>query len=239
MRKLKKKKNKDLRVKKKHKLEPEGLKVREGQWNNESKTCMNWCQETPGKKTKGDKKEQNMKQNHKMAQVQKEKQELDVSPKKSGQTTGWIRTLSKSRGIRTQAIQDSKQVNLPKANKVSEDNFLDPKNTRPINIYSCWYRLFASMLTQSDSMKQWCKETLPSSILGGPETKGADMVTSELHDLLHTEGFFATLDLSQAFDNIQADVATTSMRTLGIPPRLTGVLRHQWLHQRRWMTWII
>ena len=86
-------------------------------------------------------------------------------------------------------------------------------------------------------MKQWYKETLPSSILGGPETKGADMVTSELHDLLHIEGFFATLDLSQAFDNIQADVATTSMRTLGIPPRLTGVLRHQWLHQRRWMTW--
>ena len=67
--------------KREHKLEPEGQKVREGQWNNESKTCMNWCQETPEKKPKGDKKEQTMKQNHKRAQVQKEKQELDVSPK--------------------------------------------------------------------------------------------------------------------------------------------------------------
>jgi hypothetical protein len=85
--------------KREHKLEPEGQKVREGQWNNESKTCMNWCQETPEKKPKGDKKEQKMKQNHKRAQVQKEKQELDVSPKKSGLTTGLIRTLSKSRGI--------------------------------------------------------------------------------------------------------------------------------------------
>ena len=66
------------------------------------------------------------------------------------------------------------------------------------------------------------------------------MVTSELHDLLHIDGFFAALNLSQAFDNIQAEVATTSMRTLGIPPippRLTGVLRRQWLHQQRWMTW--
>ena len=83
--------------KREHKLEPEGQKVREGQWNNESKTCMNWCQETPEKKPKGDKKEQKMKQNHKRAQVQKEKQELDVSPKKSGLTTDLIRTLSKSR----------------------------------------------------------------------------------------------------------------------------------------------
>jgi len=110
-----------------------------------------------------------------------------------------------------------------------------------VNIYSCWYRLFASMWAQSDSMKHWYKEPLPSSILGGPETQqGADMVTSELHDLLHIDGFFATLNLSQAFDNIQAEVATTSMRTLGIPPippRLTGVLRRQWLHQQRWMTW--
>jgi hypothetical protein len=163
--------------------------------------------------------------------------EIRVLPLNCLKTFHFITERWEIYGQTPQAIQDSKQVNLPKANKVSEDNFLDPKNTRPINIYSCWYRLFASMWAQSDSMKQWYKETLPSSILGGPETKGADMVTSELHDLLHIEGFFATLDLSQAFDNIQADVATTSMRTLGIPPRLTGVLRHQWLHQRRWMTW--
>lgn len=163
--------------------------------------------------------------------------EIRVLPLNRLKTFHFITERWEIYGQTPQAIQDSKQVNLPKANKVSEDNFLDPKNTRTINIYSCWYRLFASMWAQSDSMKQWYKETLPSSILGDPETRGADMVTSELHDLLHTEGFFATLDLSQAFDNIQADVATTSMRTLGTPPRLTRVLRHQWLHQRRWMTW--
>ena len=36
-------------------------------------------------------------------------------------------------GQTPEGIQDSKQINLRKANKVSEDNLLDPRNTRPIN----------------------------------------------------------------------------------------------------------
>ena len=36
-------------------------------------------------------------------------------------------------GQTPEGIQDSKQINLRKANNVSEDNLLDPRNTRPIN----------------------------------------------------------------------------------------------------------
>ena len=52
------------------------------------------------KKSRKATKKKKMKQNHKRAQVQKEKQELDVCQKTTGQTTGLISTLPKRRGIR-------------------------------------------------------------------------------------------------------------------------------------------
>ena len=91
------------------------------------------------------------------------------------------------------ALQFSRQINLIKPAKV-HNGTTTPKDLRPINVYSLFYRWWSSTCARSALITSWRTQTLPPSIVGGLGSAGTEELASQLADSLRSKGYLASLD---------------------------------------------
>lgn len=93
-------------------------------------------------------------------------------------------------------MSESKQVCIPKVNKISENNTLKVQDVRPISILSIFWRIYSSAWVKSDQVKKWTKRYLHDKVAHGKGAQGAE----ELIELLqsecagHRKGYLTSLD---------------------------------------------
>ena len=78
-------------------------------------------------------------------------------------------------------MSESKQVCIPKINKISENNALKVQDVRPISILSIFWRIYSSAWVKSDQVKKWTKRYLRDKVAAwerGPQDWGTYWVTS-------------------------------------------------------------
>lgn len=139
-------------------------------------------------------------------------------------------------GCTPQPLTFSRQVNLAKTGKIA-DGCCQVSNLRPINVYSLWYRWWASTWASCNIIKDWRHDLLPPEICGGPSSPGSEWIASKLSDALPRYGFLCTVDYSLAFDHVDGYVACQALKQAGVPAGLHKILLHQWTNQRRLLQW--
>ena len=132
-----------------------------------------------------------------------------------------------------QALWESIQCNLPKPNKVKNQR-IAVSQLRPICVYSIWWRLYSSMWTRAEGVRDWIANVLPKTSL---TTLGTEHMCAQLLDSYAKCGYICSLDYTQAFDHVRPELALHCLQRLGCHPQLIGVLKNQWSKQFRWVTW--
>ena len=134
-------------------------------------------------------------------------------------------------------LKESRQVSLPKANKVKNGS-LEPGNTRPITVLSIWWRVYASAVLQSPSVQNWYSQNLHHDICYGKGSPGAETLAQVLQDTMaNNSGFLASMDWKQAYDRMRPAVTVDLLRSLNWPDHFCNLLMDAWGKQKRWISW--
>ena len=134
--------------------------------------------------------------------------------------------------------QLAKQCHLPKANKGLRhaDGARDVSGLRPLSVFSSWYRLWASARLRSRDATTWCDRWWPKQAIGGKKRKELYNALAPLFDCATKGEYLISLDFSLAFDYCDPRIAAFTMRKLGLPDNLCGMLSRQWTQQLRLIT---
>ncbi|CAE7715407.1 unnamed protein product, partial [Symbiodinium sp. CCMP2456] len=133
------------------------------------------------------------------------------------------------------AWQLAKQSHLPKASKGlrQADGAHDVGGLRPLSIFSCWYRLWASARLRTSDANAWCQRWWPDQAIGGKKKKEIYNALAPLFDRATRGHYIVSLDFSLAFDFCDPEIAVFIMKQLGLPHGLSTMLLQQWTHQQR------
>ena len=131
--------------------------------------------------------------------------------------------------------QLAKQSHLPKACKGirQADGARDVCGLRPLSVFSCWYRLWASARLRSSDANAWCQRRWPDQAIGGKKKKEIYNALAPLFDRATRGHYIISLDFSLAFDFCDPEIAVFIMKQFGLPHGLSTMLLQQWTHQQR------
>ena len=129
-------------------------------------------------------------------------------------------------------MREARQVNLSKPGK-EEQGKLKAEHTRPISVFSTWWRTWLSAWITTTSVAKWRETFLVDYVVGGTGSKGAEEVLADLCDAFVWLGYIATLDYSLCYDYIDPSVTIQIMERLGWPRGLLAILEDVWKNQKR------
>ena len=146
---------------------------------------------------------------------------------------GWVRftqMLNRFEAIQSwpSAVKHWKVTFLPKSSSPDVDKF------RPLSIGSIVYRIWARCRVQDYGR-------LVDPHLGKFQA-GHNCDCEVLHLSMESEypgaeyGFGLGLDYTKAFDSTNASLAAALFARIGVPPQVLGLLKDQWLGQKRWVS---
>eukprot|EP00438_Fugacium_kawagutii_P009490 Skav200300 [mRNA] locus=scaffold4329:63051:67384:+ [translate_table: standard] len=125
----------------------------------------------------------------------------------------------------------SRQANLPKTQKI-EQGCLKASHTRPITVFSIFYRAWASAWTRTEQFKAFA-EALPAEIAGVYNHDGSEAAASFLQQqLVITKGVCVSLDYSQCYDRLRIPLTTQFLEKIGWPHEVIAILQQVWPTQR-------
>ncbi|OLQ01146.1 hypothetical protein AK812_SmicGene16129 [Symbiodinium microadriaticum] len=132
------------------------------------------------------------------------------------------------------AWQLAKQSHLPKAcmGIRQADGARDVCGLRPLSVFSCWYRLWASARLRSRDANAWCQRWWPDQAIGGKKKKEIYNALAPLFDRATRGHYIISLDFSLAFDFCDPEIAVFIMKQFGLPHGLSTMLLQQWTHQQ-------
>ena len=137
-------------------------------------------------------------------------------------------------GCFPEVLGHTRQVGLPKPQKVQHDTHLDISDLRPVAVMSIWWRTWSSTWARSEIMKEITQEYVPLwSGLLGPEVSAAIVQCA-----LHSSHKGASLDYRQFFDHVNAflvEALLTNLLPCGTHP-WARKQRSMWRKQKRWLT---
>lgn len=133
-------------------------------------------------------------------------------------------------------IHESKLIYIPKKQKI-QNNSLHPKDTRPLTIYSIFWRAWATSWMHSDDVLQ-IKSRLPPNILGSTRCPGPDSVAASMDRTLTIMKFGATLDFTHCFDLVHLSLIDAMVKALpsSMQPWLKLTCK-QWTDNKCWPIW--
>ena len=135
-------------------------------------------------------------------------------------------------------LEVANQKNLVKEKKIK---FLQNKptlaaaDTRPISIFSVWWRLWASVWATSKQIQEWRDRFCPDEIVGGAGSLGSEEVAAWFAEMLAALGYGGTLDYTQCYDMMIPEIVGAAMRAAGLPEDVAYLVENTWASQRRWM----
>eukprot|EP00438_Fugacium_kawagutii_P016756 Skav230337 [mRNA] locus=scaffold920:102804:109101:- [translate_table: standard] len=125
----------------------------------------------------------------------------------------------------------SRQANLPKTQKIEQGCF-KASHTRPITVFSIFYRAWASAWTRTEQFKAFA-EALPAEIAGVYNHDGSEAAASFLQQqLVITKGVCVSLDYSQCYDRLRIPLTTQFLEKIGWPHQVIAILQQVWPTQR-------
>ena len=144
-------------------------------------------------------------------------------------------------GRAPQELKTARQVNLQKVGKEktlpSGKVLLKAADTRPISVFSLWWRLWGSWWACSPQVAKWRDQNIQSRVIGGTGSWGAGEAGMWLVEQFTTDGFGGTLDYSQCYDMMSPKVTAQAFREAGFSNQVTSVLEDLWVGQSRWVEW--
>ena len=135
-------------------------------------------------------------------------------------------------------LKQVRQVNLAKPNKLAPDGTLEAKHTRPIAIYSIFWRIFASAWSKNRQLQDWASRHFHPSVSFGAGSASAEVSAARLQDAFARKGgYLATMDWSSAYDRMRPSISAAAFRQLGLPEPLAKLVLEAWSNQARWVSW--
>ena len=103
---------------------------------------------------------------------------------------------------------------MPKACKGlrQADGARDVCGLRPLSVFSCWYRLWASARLRSSDANAWCQRWWPDQAIGGKKKKEIYNALAPLFDRATRGHYIISLDFSLAFDFCDPEIAVFIMK---------------------------
>ena len=130
---------------------------------------------------------------------------------------------------------EARQVHLPKAAGRESDGAMEVEAMRPVTIFSCFYRCWASARLRSTSCQEWTEEWWPSSCHGAKRGASVWDAAAVITEQMEAGAYGTSWDYSLCFDYVDPWVAEEALRLLGMPDGLRIILATQWTTQRRWL----
>ncbi|CAK0856782.1 unnamed protein product, partial [Prorocentrum cordatum] len=141
---------------------------------------------------------------------------------------GVLQRMQERRKRLPTSLSEARQVHLPKAAGRDSDGAMEVEAMRPVTIFSCFCRCWASARLRSTSCPQWTEEWWPSSCRGakrGASVWGAAAVIAEQ---MEAGAYGASQDCSMCFDCVDPWVAEEALRLLGVPGGQRIILGGPW-----------
>jgi hypothetical protein len=141
-------------------------------------------------------------------------------------TERWYRAAAVPR-----AFEYGRQVNLHKPSKIK--NFqLDAAHTRPITVYSIFWRAYASAWMRTPAFQHFA-QSLPEEIAGVYQHEGSEEAATVLQQKLALkQGVLVSLDYSQCYDRMNIHATFDFLESIRWPQPLIQQLRQVWQTKR-------
>ena len=141
-------------------------------------------------------------------------------------TERWYRAAAVPR-----AFECGRQVNLHKPSKIK--NFqLDAAHTRPITVYSIFWRAYASAWMRTPAFQHFA-QSLPEEIVGVYQHEGSEEAATALQQKLALkQGVLVSLDYSQCYDRMNIHATFDFLESIRWPQPLIQQLRQVWQTKR-------
>ena len=125
----------------------------------------------------------------------------------------------------------SRQANLAKPHTI-KDGLLRAEHTRPITVFSIFYRDWASAWTRTDQCRTFAA-SFPGVISGVYNHEGCEEAASWLQqELVTSKGTCVSLDDSQCYDRLRISLTTSYLTQVGWPQEIVRALQQIWPTQR-------
>lgn len=135
-------------------------------------------------------------------------------------------------------MSESKQVCIPKINKISDNNTLKVQDVR----LSAFFRFFGESIPAHGSslirLKNGLNDICMTKLRVGKGLRGPRNLLIELlqsHFASHRKGYLTSLDWSQAFDRMRPAVSIQVLQELNFAPRFIPLLHGAWIQQKRFL----
>ena len=129
---------------------------------------------------------------------------------------------------------DVRQVHLPK-DPTEPLRPVQPKDLRPISIFSTWYRLLTGAFMSQDVVRNWIVQVLPAQAHGGVSGRWIATAFHEILAQLDAGGCALGLDFAKCFDRVDPRLVIAHFRLHQWPEAVTSLLEHVWLDQHRFL----
>ena len=120
---------------------------------------------------------------------------------------------------------------LAKLNKVTQ-GCTAAGDTRPISIFSCFYRTWLTSWIKTPCMRKWLQTHMLSQVCIGQGSE-AQLTAGLLLNSISEKGFGATLDYSKCYDSMDPLGTLALMQLAGLP----AFCRAVWTSQVRHVEW--
>ena len=125
------------------------------------------------------------------------------------------------------------QARIPKGQKgLREDGARDINGSRPLAIFSVWYRIWASSRLKCHECQSWICNWWPDTAIGGK--KGMEIYHALVPSISAAvnDEYLISLDYSLAFDYCHPELALHVLQRLQLPPFMVTMLFDQWSNQK-------